>query len=303
MNKTMCFFKNYHFSLRACFFSLCLILFAINGVSVAQEDDSRNLSGFEIVKSSNERYVAHDESTELWMLLINSRGEIRTRKFLRLRKNFPDHKRVVLKFIYPEDIRDTGFLNEEKPSEKYDTQFLYLPVVKKVRRISAANKEQRWVGSDFFYEDIQEIKLNDWRFQRLTDGEIEGFPCYTVEWSPKADTETVYGKEVYWYRKDGFLPLRIDYFNKKGDLWKRVIASDIRYNQGVWMAWKIVMEDFDAGHTTKMLRRWVFFDSSLPDDYFTTRAIEKNVRSYTYPSGLWDIINEPSDCDKEITSQ
>jgi len=232
--------------------------------------------------------------------LINSRGEIRTRRLLRLRKNFPGHKRVLLKFISPEDIRDTGFLNEERPKEKYDTQFLYLPAVKKLRRISAANKEQRWVGSDFFYEDIQEIKFDDWDYRRLDDDSFDNYPCYVVEWLPKPDTETVYGKEIYWYRKEGYLPVRIDYYDKKGGLWKRVTFYDLRYNQGVWFAWIIKMEDFEANHRSEMYRRWVFFDTQIPDDYFMTRTIERNIASYAHPPDLWEIINSPSEYDNKI---
>lgn len=265
-----------------------------------EKEFSDGLSGHTLAQNSNERYVAHDEATELWMLLINSRGEIRTRRFLRLRKNFPGHKRVLLKFISPEDIRDTGFLNEERPKEKYDTQFLYLPAVKKLRRISAANKEQRWVGSDFFYEDIQEIKFDDWNYRRLDDDFFDNYPCYVVEWLPKPDTETVYGKEIYWYRKEGYLPVRIDYYDKKGKLWKRVTFYDLRYNQGVWFAWIIKMEDFEANHRTEMYRRWVFFDTQIPDDYFMTRGIERNVASYAHPPDIWEIINSPSEYDEKI---
>lgn len=261
---------------------------------------SDNLSGYEIAKNSHERYIANDESTELWMLLINSRGQMRIRKLLRFRKSFPDHKRVVLKFIHPEDIRDTGFLNEEKPKEKYDTQFLYLPAIKKLRRISAANKEQRWVGSDFFYEDIQEIKLNDWDYRRLDDDIFDDFPCYVVEWLPKQNTETVYGKEIYWYRKEGYLSVRIDYYDKNGNLWKRATAYDLRYNQEVWVAWRLKIEDFDANHKTELYRRWIFFDTKLPDDYFTTRSIEKNVSSYTHPVNLWEMISSSSEYDGKI---
>ena len=285
-------------------FSICLLLAAVfNAQRAGLAEEARfadGQTGYQIAKLSNERYMAHDEATELWMLLINNREEIRTRRVLRLRKNFPGHKRVILKFISPEDIRDTGFLNEEKPKEKYDTQFLYLPAVKKVRRISAANKEQRWVGSDFFYEDIQEIKLNDWNYQRLPNEDFDNHPCYVVEWSPKPDTDTVYGREVYWYRQEGFLPVRIDYYDKKGKLWKRVGAYDLRQNQNVWVAWHLIMEDFQDNHKTEMLRRWIFFDTQLPDDYFTTRTIEKNVSSYAHPPDLWQIINAPSEYDKNI---
>lgn len=272
--------------------------------SFAQEGVfSDGLTGYEIAKRSHGRYIAHDETTELWLLLINNRGEIRIRKLLRMRKSFSENKKVILKFIYPEDIRDTGFLNEERPEEKYDTQFLYLPALKKVRRISAANKEQRWVGSDFFYEDIQEIKLNDWNYRRLDDDMFDNAPCYAVEWLPKQDTETVYGKEIYWYRKDGYLPVKIDYYNKKGGLWKRLYAYDLRYNQNVWIAWKLVMEDFDAKHKSELYRRWVFFDTALPADYFTTRTIEKDVSTYAYPANLWEIINTPSGYDVRVKNR
>lgn len=271
------------------------------GIGLAEEKKfTDGLTGYEIAKRSNERYVAHDEITEFYQVLINSRGEKRIRRFLRLRKNFPDHKRVTLKFISPEDIRDTGFLNHEKPNEEYDTQYLYLPAIERLRRISAANKEQRWVGSDFFFEDIQEIKFNGWNYQRLDDGTFDNEPCYVVEWTPKEVTNTVYGKQIYWYRKEGYLPARIDYYDKKNNLWKRSEALDFRLNQGLNWAWIVQMEDFKTNHKTENYRRWIYFDTNIPDDYFTTRGIEKNVANYSDLPGLWSIIDAPSDYDEKL---
>lgn len=266
----------------------------------AEENEADKMSGSKIAAFSNNRYVAHDESTELWMLLINSSGQIRLRRFIRWRKNFSNHKRVLMKFFYPQDIRNTGILNVERPQEKYDTQFLYLPAVKKMRRMSSANKAQRWVGSDFLLEDIQEIKFDDWNYRRLEDDLFDKQPCYVVEWQPKKDTETVYGKEIYWYRKEGYLPVRIDYYDKKGKLWKRASMYDIRYNQGVWTAWVVKMEDFDADHTTINYRRWILYDTQLPDNYLTTRNLEKDISSYNLPSGLWDMINSYAEYDDKV---
>lgn len=256
-------------------------------------------SGYEIAKRSHERYIADDESTELWLLLINNRGGMRKRRLIRFRKSFPDHKSVAMKFFYPEDIRNTGVLNVERPQEKYDTQFLYLPAVKKLRRMSSANKEQRWVGSDFFFEDIQEIKLNEWDYKRLADDTFDGADCYLVEWLPKSGSDTVYARQVRWYRKDGYLPVRIDYFDAKGNLWKRFTATDLRNVQDVQTAWIVAMEDFQTSHKSIMYRRWMIYDAGLPDDYFSTRNLEKDVSTYSMPSDLWGLIDRPSEYDSK----
>lgn len=264
-----------------------------------------NLSGYEIAERSKDRYIADDEATELWMVLINKNGEKRIRRFLRLRKIFPDkHKEVTLKFISPEDIRDTGFLNQERPKEKYDSQFLYLPSLKQIRRVSSENKEQRWVGSDFFFEDINEIKFNDWEYKRLNDEVCDNEDCYVVEWTPKPDTDTVYSRQVYWYKKDGYLPARIDYYGKKNKLWKRFLAMDFRpAPQGFRWAWHTQIEDFEAEHKTEIFRRWIFFDTAIPDDYFTSRGLEKDISAYSQPSNLWQLINSSGEYDDKFNDK
>ncbi|MFC1808283.1 outer membrane lipoprotein-sorting protein [Candidatus Omnitrophota bacterium] len=279
---------------------LVLSLFRPDLIRAEDEKDKGDLTGLDIANKSNDRYVAHDEATELWMLLINNRNEIRKRRFMRFRKDFKGHKRVFMKFLYPEDVRNTGILNVERPKEKYDNQFLYLPAIRKLRRMSSADKSQRWVGSDFFYEDMQEVKMNQWTFNRLPDEIYNDVDCFVVEWMPKPDGDTVYGKQIYWYGKDDYGPRRIDYYDKKLKLWKRVHSSDTEILQGVWTPWKIIMEDFQAKHRTEVYRRWMFYDTNVPDGYFTSRSIQKKVSTYDHPPGLWDIIESPGKYDDTV---
>lgn len=255
----------------------------------AEQADS--LTGRDIAYRSQYRpSYKTDECTALEMKLVNAQGDVRTREFLRYQgKSLKDGKTIkttMIKFWHPEDIKDTGTYNEEVPGGD-DIQYLYLPAALKLRRITA--KDQSWVGSDFVYEDLQEINFDAWRYELLRSDVFDGKDCWVYSMVPIKSETSIYGKQVRWATKKDYLPVKVEYYKKDGSLFKILEATDFRDANGIPYAWKISLRNVEDKHETRLTRRWIFLDTDIDKDVFTTRYMQKSIDFYNHPADLWTI--------------
>ncbi|MCM8794184.1 MAG: outer membrane lipoprotein-sorting protein [Candidatus Omnitrophica bacterium] len=239
----------------------------------------------EVARKAEERYIGDDLSTALQMQLIDASGKTRRREFLIYRRTYPEGKKTLYKFLYPEDIKDTATLNEEVKGAQ-DIQHLFLPAARKLRRISTKN--QSWMGSDFIYEDLEEINLDDYRYEAIGFETLDGYNCYVYAMVPLSDDRSAYGKQIRWIRRNGHLPVKIEYYDKQGQLLKVARMTDLREEAGAIYAWDIEMKNVRDSHRTVIRRRWIFLNTGIPDDLLTTRALQKPIEFYNHPAKMWE---------------
>jgi hypothetical protein len=215
------------------------------------------------------------------MVLVNSRGQERVRRntvLIKLQPNGIDSK-IVIQFSAPADIKGTAVLQVEH-AEGEDDLWIYLPALKKSRRLVANNKKDSFAGSDFSYGDITLPKVELYRHALLRTEKIDGVDCYVVESVPVSDaikSNTGYGKKVTWVRTDNFLESKVDYYDVGGQLLKTQITGRhqlIEPAKARWFALSRVMTNHQTGHTTKIdtARAEAL---AIPDDTFTTRFLER----------------------------
>ncbi|MCO6431158.1 MAG: outer membrane lipoprotein-sorting protein [Deltaproteobacteria bacterium] len=264
------------------------ILCAAHAIASAS---AQELSAREIAERTKNRpgYI-HDEVTALAMDLINSSGQTRSRRFLRYQGKTGNGKDTLIKFLAPADIENTGTLNIEVRDDD-DTQYLYLPAARKLRRISTANKDQSWVGSDFSFEDLEELDLDKFDFGLDSPEVIEGHDCFKYWMKPKDEDDSIYGKQVHWVKKQGFLPIRADYYEKDGTLLKRIFYRDLRDTSKITYAWTIVVENVKDSHRTELRREWLLIDTGLPEHLLSTRQLEAPISNYKHPGNLWQLLS------------
>ncbi|MCM8775827.1 MAG: outer membrane lipoprotein-sorting protein [Candidatus Omnitrophica bacterium] len=271
------------------FLVLAILLLSLN-LAASEE----KLSGEEIAYRHQYRPTyQHDECTALEMKLINAKGQIRKREFLRYQMKFPLEdpgkeplKKTLIKFLYPNDIKDTGTYNEEV-SGRDDIQDLYLPAAKKLRRISVKN--QSWMGSDFNYEDLQELEFSDYRYDYLRSEAVDGIDCYVYSMTPVTPDKSIYGKQIRWVEKNEYYLVRTEYYDQAMQLIKTNEFRDFQKVNGVTYAWTILAESLADHHRTEMKRRWIFLETGLDEKRVTTRYLEKPIDTYNHPSDLWTI--------------
>jgi hypothetical protein len=220
--------------------------------------------------------------TELTMELVAAGGARRERRSTaaqRLQPNGVDSK-LLVRFSSPADIRGTAFLQIEHIDGE-DDQWIYLPALKKSRRLVANNKKDSFVGSDFSYGDISLPKVDLYRHTLLRSESWDQQDCYVVESVPIDDTvksNSGYSKKLSWIRKDTFIEARVEYHDLSGRHLKTQVTSNHKQVQTDPMRWFALyreMVNHQSGHKT--ILRFDSADSSIttPDDHFSTRYLER----------------------------
>lgn len=179
----------------------------------------------------------------------------------------------LIRFLEPEDIAGTGLLSIDKTDGSAD-QWLYLPALERVRRISSDRKGGRFVGSDLYFEDLQTRKPSRDQHRVLGKQTENGILCDVLESTPKEPGDSVYIKRISWIDPATAIPQRVDYFEKDaGTPGKRWLLRAKKRNQGYWTLTDSRMIDLATGHETRMVVDSALYDQKLPDKLFTTQAL------------------------------
>jgi outer membrane lipoprotein-sorting protein len=216
------------------------------------------------------------------MLLVNDKGQTRERKsftFSVLQPNGIDSKFLV-KFTSPSDIKGTAFLQIEH-IEADDDEWIYLPALGKSRRLVANNKKDSFVGSDFSYGDISLPNVELYEHRLVGSEVIDNHDCYEVESIPKSDTTKTdigYGRKLTWLRKDNFLETKVEYYDLGNRLLKIQTVTQhklLEPDTQRWIALRREMVNSQTGHKTVLTFEEVQAPTSVPEDLFTTRYLER----------------------------
>jgi len=190
----------------------------------------------------------------------------------------------LIRFLDPEDIAGTGLLSIDQADGSTD-QWLYLPALDRVRRISSDRKGGRFVGSDLYFEDLQERKPSEDRHRLLGKQTENGILCEVLESVPVDPDNSVYRKRILWVDPATAIVQRTDYFEKDPDTpSKRWLLRGKKRNQGYWTLTDSRVIDLDSGHETRMVIDSALYDQKLPAKLFTSQALaDENLESEYRP--------------------
>ena len=213
--------------------------------------------------------------------------EIRRGKAKRIRElkmwaktNEMGNDRSMIIFHWPKEVKGTGFLTVEHTGRD-DDLWLYLPAIKKVRRIASSSKGGNFMGSDFSYADIGSGNLDDYTYTLSGTETLDGNICYIIEAIPgseKIKKNEGYSKKIIWVRKDIFYPIQQKYFDKKGYYLKIMKSHSLKKIEeaGVWIAAHIVMANAQKKDSeTIMELKEIEVNTGIPDDFFTQRNLTR----------------------------
>lgn len=233
----------------------------------------------ELMRRADRLNRSDDETREAKMTLINKNGTTRERRIIIwTKRKDDDNDYSLVRFIAPGDVAGTGLLTEEF-SDRDDDQFLYLPALKRTRRISSSDKSDSFMGTDFSFEDMEAFDEKDWDHKKLGEETHDGRKVWIVESvpkSPKKIKETAYGKIVGKVDPERYIVLASDYFNKKDEHIKEFKALNIKPYGKLWRAERIEMRTLKSGHTTTIEYSDTKINTGLEVSRFTRRELEKN---------------------------
>ncbi len=234
--------------------------------------------GFEIAARSDRTDLGFGDSrVELQMVLRNAAGQQATRSLKIATLEKPDEsvgdKSLVL-FETPRDIQGTALLSHAKILDP-DDQWLFLPALKRVKRIASSNKSGPFVGSEFAFEDFTAIELNKFDY-RYTGTEICGdYQCDVLERLPRYENSG-YSKQIAWVDQDVFQIRRVEFYDRRGDLLKVLELGDYRqYDNGVWRAHLLSMENIQTNKQTDLVYQDYAFNVGISDKDFVKGRLSR----------------------------
>ncbi len=232
------------------------------GMAIAIEADRRD-SGF------------GDSTVDLTMLIASASGDIVTREMRQMVLEVAnDGDKSIMVFDRPRDLKGTAILTFTHKSGD-DEQWLYLPALKRVKRISSADKSGPFMGSEFAYEDLSSQEVEKYRYRYLRDDAIDGTPCFVVERVP-VDKNSGYTRQLTWVDQDEYRLQRVDYYDRKDSLLKSMRPVGYQqYLDRYWRPSEMVMSNHQTGKSTTLKFGNYQFRTGARDADFTPSAIAR----------------------------
>jgi len=229
----------------------------------------------EIMQQSQAAFfeAGQDLKARIKMTLMTREGQQRLRELTMLRKNFPaGEQKYFLYFHSPADVSGTIFMVYKYPV-KDDDRWLFIPALNLVQRVAARDSRSSFVGSDFSYEDISGRDVEADTHKVLRAEALGSRQTVVIESVPTREAD--YAKKVSWIDQVTFLPLKEEYYDVQGALYKVFTADEIRDVQGLPTATKRTMTNVKTGHKTEVVLDAVAYNVGLGDEIFTERALRR----------------------------
>jgi hypothetical protein len=253
-------------------------LFAGVIISLILFSNSFALTPEEIMKKSQAAflYSGKDFKARVLMKLITKGGQERVREMTMLRKNFGapgGEQKYFIYFFQPADVKDMTFMVYKYPGRDAD-RWLFVPALNMVRRIAARDKYSSFVGSDFTYEDVSGRDLSEDTHAMVKEDKYNGKDCYVVKSTPKA-ADMEYSYKLSWLDRADFLPLKEEYYDKRGELYKVFTADEIRSVKGFPTITKRTMKNLQSGHMTQVTYLKADYNIEIEDSLFSERFLKQ----------------------------
>lgn len=257
-------------------FAASIMAASVMAADIQLEGKSAEEQGLAIATERKARDLGWgDSQSQVTMTLRNSQGEESIRQ-LRLKSLEVDNDgdKGLTIFDQPKDVKGTAFLNFSHIA-KPDDQWLFLPALKRVKRISSRNKSGPFMGSEFAYEDMSSFELEKYSFKYLGDETVNGLDCYKVEQIP-TDKYSGYKKQVVWLDKEHLRGQKIEFYDRKNALLKTLTFSDYQqYLDQYWRPLTLNMQNHQTGKSTELKTSELAFRTGLKDSDFNKATLKR----------------------------
>jgi len=230
----------------------------------------------ELLKESEARHrtATHEYAGQL--TVVSASGKVRHKSWKSYRQGYAGDAKNLVRFTDPPEVRGVGFLSIARAGANAD-QWLYLPSMKRERRIATQDRDASFVGTDMNYEDMEEFDQEKYDVDLEGEQVLDGQPCWVIEARPDERAgKSVYEKKVLYLRKDLLYLVREDLYRKGDDEPSKVFTlTDLAQVDGHWVARRLEMVDRKKGSKTTVVLEEMAFDRPQPPDRFTLQNLNR----------------------------
>jgi outer membrane lipoprotein-sorting protein len=256
--------------------ALVAIATAVGAVAQVAAQDGATPTGFEIAQEADRRDSGFgDHAAELRMTLRSRNGGESSRRMrnLTLEVDGDGDKSLVI-FDEPNDVKGTAFLNYTH-RDATDDRWLYLPALRRVKRIASNNQSGPFMGSEFAYEDISSQEVEKYTYNFLHSETVDGTPMHVIERVP-VDERSGYTRQIVWYDQAEYRLQKIDFYDRKNELLKTLAYHDYeQYLDQYWRADRLEMVNHQTGKSTTLAFSNYAFQAGLMDRDFDQSALRR----------------------------
>lgn len=235
-------------------------------------------TGRDIIQRVKDRPDGNTRYAEMQLTLVKKNGDKRERKMVSWAMDEGKDTKKIMFFTYPGDVKGTGFLTwDYDQAGKEDDKWLYLPAMKKTRRISgSSSKTDYFMGTDFTYDDMGGRSVDEDKHTLLREETRDGHKCWVVESVPN-DPHEVYSRKVTWIRQDSDTGVYCEFYDKLGKLHRVMTVTDLQKVEGFWTVMKMEMKNVQSGHSTQITVSEPKYDIKVDKSLFTVAKLEKGL--------------------------
>ncbi|MFC3120078.1 outer membrane lipoprotein-sorting protein [Agaribacter flavus] len=227
------------------------------------------------IEAKNRDRGWQDSYADMRMVLRNKQGEESEREIVsKTLEQENDGDKGLTIFNKPKDVKGTAFLSFSHPIGP-DDQWLYLPALKRVKRISSSNKSGPFMGTEFSFEDLSSFEVEKYTYKYLRDEAFNKLDNYVVEQYP-VDENSGYTRRVVWLDKEEYRTQKIDFYDRKNSLLKTLIFEDYQQFLGkFWRPGKAEMVNHQTGKSTTLEWSNYAFKTGLDESDFNRNALKR----------------------------
>lgn len=241
------------------------------------------LTADEIAQKVEDRDDGNNAISTITMTLIDKNNKSRIRSMQMYSKDKGEDTQSVIFFLKPSDVKNTAFLTYDfKSSDKDDDQWLYLPALRKTKRIVSSDKSGSFMGSDFSYADMTQRNIEDYQYKIAKESKVGDAEVWIMQSTPKSQKtidETGYSKSYMFVRKDNFVVTRAIHFLTDGRR-KYLDVKEMKKVDGIWVNTLVEMKTTKnkvTQHKTLLKTENIKFNQAIDDAFFSVRRIEKGL--------------------------
>lgn len=242
------------------------------------------ISGVEIAQKVHDVDDGDNSTSDMRMILVDKAGQQRVRELKRFAKDKGEDELKLMFFLSPADVENTAFLTYDyDDSDKDDDQWLYLPELKKVKRIASSDKSSSFMGSDYTYSDMTNKNVEDYRYKIMKETKVDGHKVWqmlVVPKSKKTIDETGYTKSIMFVRQDNFIVVQALHYVKEGKKLKYLKVLGLEEIEGIWTITKMQMitkKGRKTLHKTLLEFENIKYNQDLDESFFSTRTLKKGI--------------------------
>ena len=233
-----------------------------------------------MTRSQEATRMAGSESVAT-LTIFDNKGNKRIRKFSSASKKYPDGvTKMIMRFLEPADVKGTGILTFDNETGD-DDMWIYMPALRKTRRIVSGEKTKSFMGSEFSNADITSPNIDDYTYKLIGSETVRDLECWKIATTPVKGgiaESTGYSKKIMCVAKKDFMARRTEYYDLDGELLKTLDIMEVKLldeKNGKYQAVDLTITNVRNNRKSQFKIDTIIFNPTVNDEYFTTRYLEK----------------------------